>query len=153
MESSLNMLASPDAAAAYRAQNEKRKERLGIMWPNVFRFSLFMNRISRSSSSLKSSEPSGQSFSSTRVWWTHFCIPFPDAHLAHPASVMERAVVRIWGRLLLSLYHWMGGRHCSNFRKKLRGSCPHNRLFAKPATYYVPRNVNSTLNPNSSRII
>lgn len=145
MESGPKMPASPDATAAYRAPSKKRKERLSIMWPKVLWFSLFVNRISRSSTSLQSSELSGQSFSPlfrSDQPISASCSWIPTWHILPP---WEQSWKFREGFSCLS-YHWLGWSSIS-------GNWPHNRLFAKPATYCVPRNVNSTLNPNSSHII
>lgn len=130
-ESGLKTLASPDATVAYRARSKKRKERLSIVRPKVLQFSLFVNGIFRSLTSPQSSELSGQSFSPS---------PRSDEPIAascsqnptwqHLASVAEWAAVRIQGRLLLSGYPWLGQRHGSSFRGKLRQRCPHNRLLS-----------------------
>lgn len=78
-----DMPETSDATAAYRAQGEKRKQ--SAMWPKVLRFSLF-NRISKSSSSLESSEHSVQSLSSLIRFAQPMSVQFSqilDLHVLH----------------------------------------------------------------------
>lgn len=79
-----DMPETSDATAAYRAQGEKRKQ--SAMWPKVLRFSLFFNRISKSSSSLESSEHSVQSLSSLIRFAQPMSVQFSqilDLHVLH----------------------------------------------------------------------